>query len=140
MSGRLPTHVVEHIETTTGLPVGLTGGRVKPGTCPDCHATVLAGYDGLVAAELAIVDPIALTPQLEAACVLTARPTWRLWNTPGLFELNPRTNPAYPVTTKLTPANEAVVVALHICGRQLPGKPIQVRKQTGYDLPDEPPF
>lgn len=102
--------------STTGDDPALTGTRAVPRWCRTCRRLVIAGYDSPLLADLAICDPHPLTPQLEAAAVILARPTWRLSGAPGRYELTPRT-PAYIGGLRLPPADgvDVVVVAAHDC-------------------------
>lgn len=139
MTSRLPTHLVEHIETTTGLPIGLASGRAKPGRCPHCGAPVLAGYDHHRIAHLAITNPHALTPQLEAAALALHIPTWQLHGTPGHHTLTRRTYPGVPLTLPLPPADKVTVLAEHQCHKTLGGTPITIHPSRNNEWPTQQP-
>lgn len=127
--------------TTTGDDPTLAGTRAVPRWCRDCRHLVLAGYDSPLIATLAICDPHPLTAQLEAAAVILARPTWRLWGAPGRYELTPRT-PAWTASTRLAPAGpDVLVLASHHCGRPpLTREPLPVPAGMVYDTAGDPPF
>jgi hypothetical protein len=102
-------------DLSTGDDPALRGRRAVPRHCRTCRRLVLAGYDGHVAAWLAVVDPYQLTPQLEAACVVLARRTYRLRGLPGSYELNPRYSPAVQPFAPRPSAADVLVVAEHHC-------------------------
>lgn len=103
-------------DVSTGDDPALRGTRAVPRHCRTCRRLVLAGYDGHVAAWLAVVDPYQLSPQLEAACVVLARRTYRLRGVPGTYELIPRFSPAVLPFGPRPSADAVVVVAEHDCG------------------------
>lgn len=104
-----------HYQTTTGLPDPRRQGRnARPTTCPRCGRLVLTGADHHRIAAYPTVDPYALTPQLEAAAVILAIPTYELRGQPPTWELHPRTFPTVP-TWPIPPANQCRVVAEHSC-------------------------
>lgn len=139
---KLPRHIQTTIETRTGLPLGHSSGTTKPGTCPDCGRAILAGYDAPAITKLVIADPARLTPQLEAAAIITRRPTWQLHGNPGRYTLSNRTWPTIPLTYKLTPATECVVITNHICEMPpLSNNPIPLHPPPiAQQFPDTPPF
>jgi hypothetical protein len=102
--------------TRTGADPALVGTRAVPRHCRTCRRLVLAGYDSDVAGWLAIVDPYRLTPQLEAACVVLARRTYKLRGVAGHYELVPRYSPAVLPFGPRPSADDVVVVAEHHCG------------------------
>lgn len=114
----IPRHVADHLELTTGLPADhLAGTRAIPRPCPDCARLTLTGYTGKLLALLATVDPYALTTHQEAAAVILARPTYRLWGTPHRYELTNRHQPRLPPWLTYPPADTpgVTVVAEHHC-------------------------
>ena len=136
---KLPRHIQTAIETRTGLPLGLSE-RIKPGHCPDCGRAILAGYDAPAITQLAILDPNALTPQLEAAAILTRRPTWQLHGTPGHYQISTRTAPGIPNTWKLTPADKCVVLTNHQCEKPpLTDNPVPLHSPS-HQFEDDPQF
>lgn len=139
-AGKLPAHVQTHIETTTGLPIGLSGGQAKPGTCPTCGRVVLVGYDAPVAAFLAVTDPYRLTPALDAAAWILDRATYRLHGDPGTHVLERRTTPGAPNCPCTVPATETTVLAEHKCGRPLGGTPIPLRAEKTATPADSDPI
>lgn len=107
---------LEAYGTRTGTDPALTGTRAVPRHCRTCRRLILAGYDAPTIAGLAIADPYALTPQLEAAAVILAIVTWRLCGRPGHYELTPRHTPGLPPLCRRDPAGPAVtVLAAHRC-------------------------
>jgi hypothetical protein len=129
--------------TRSGMPdPRLASLTARPRHCAGCGRLVLAGYDSPACADLAVADPNPLTPTLEAAAVILARPTWRLWGQPGHYELTART-PARVLGVQLVPAGpDVIVVATHDCARPpltrttLPTRP----PQFVVDSDGPPPF
>lgn len=141
MSKPIPHHIKRHIETKTGLPLGLAGGRAKPGNCPNCGHTIIAGYDSPLIAGLAITNPYRLTTQHEAAALIVGIPTWQLHNRPGNYTLTGRLHPGVPYPFTLKNADECVVVAKHECNQQpLSTEAIQLHPKAGDTFPDTIPF
>lgn len=101
--------------TRTGHDPTLVGTRAVPRWCRDCRRLVIAGYDSPLIATLAIVDPHPLTPQLEAAAVVLARPTWRLWGVPGRYELTARTPCTLRGLVLPRAGPDVLVLAAHRC-------------------------
>jgi|GEM_PF-1185678 len=135
-------HWLQAHATRTGNDPTLTGTRARPRWCRTCRRLVLAGYDAPLAAGLAITDPHPLTPQLETAAVLLARPTYRLWGTtPDTYELTPRT-PTYPPHIPLPPASPTVIVlTAHNCDRPpLTHAPLPTPHRHTVDHDAPPPF
>lgn len=127
--------------TTTGHDPALIGTRAVPRHCRTCHRLVLAGYDAPIAALLATCDPHPLTPRLEAACVILARPTYRLWGIPGRYELTPRHHPGIHPISREPPADQCLVLAAHACGHPPLSHdhlPVTTRHTSSTDGP--PPF
>jgi len=141
----IPRHVSQHLATTTGLPEQhLSGTRVVPRHCPDCGRLVLLGYDSNVAAFLATVDPYKATPHDEAAAVILARPTYRLWGRPLHYELTRRHVPGHQHTLTYPRADTpdvTVVLAHHCHTPPLAREPIPVRPpRPAVDHDAPPPF
>lgn len=102
--------------TRSGDDPRLVGTRAIPRTCP-CGRLVLVGYDAPAIAGLATVDPYTATPQLEAAAVILATPTYQLWGDPGRYELTPRHIPGVRTVGTKRPASDVLVVLAHRCDR-----------------------
>lgn len=102
-------------ETTSGGAVRLSGGKAIPAPCPTCRRWCLTGYDAPRCAIQAWVDPNPLTPALEAAAIVLARTTYRLWGRAGAYELTWRLAPGVPVIGRLAPADTCTVLADHDC-------------------------
>lgn len=94
----------------------LAGTRAIPRPCPTCARLTLTGYDAPLIAGLATTDPYLLTPNLEAAALILARPTYQLWGAPGRYELTPR-SPIHITGLRLPSADHVPVVAAHDCPR-----------------------
>lgn len=126
--------------TRTGADPAL-GTTAVPRHCRTCRRLILAGYDAPTLAGLALVDPYALTPQLEAAAVILAVGTWRLWGAPGGYELTSRHEPRVHRPERLTSAGgDVVVVAEHRCEfPPLSHIPLPTRNARTTD-PDRIPF
>lgn len=131
---------VEGYQTKTGMPdPRTTGTTAQPRHCTTCGRLVLAGYDAPMLAGLAVTDPYPLTPALEAAAVILARPTWRVWGTPGRYELTHRTPETDP-TVRLLGADRCVVVASHHCHHPpLARAPLPMRPPAWVVDSDGPP-
>lgn len=133
---------VDAYTTRTGMPdPRLAGVTAKPRHCTTCGRLTLAGYDSPACADLAITDPYALTPTLEAAAVILARPTWQLWGAPGRYELTART-PTRLLGVRLVPADRCVVVATHDCTHPPLSRTALPTRQPRYvvDTDGPPPF
>jgi hypothetical protein len=131
---------VDAYTTRTGMPdPRLAGTLAKPHHCRHCARLLLVGYDSPTLADLATVDPYVLTPALEAAAVILARPTWQLWGPPGRYQLTART-PVRITGLALIPADRCVVVATHHCGRPpLTHTPLPTRAPAWVADSDGPP-
>ena len=129
----IPTHVADHINTTTGLAITKAGGRDtatwRP--CPKCHARTLVGLDDTTAALTATTDPRLLTRSDEATAWLTGRTTYQLHpHGPRLRRRN-----HWAITGH--PADTVPVVADHTCSQPL-GTPIPAsptKEQHGDRIP-----
>jgi hypothetical protein len=130
---------VTALETRTGTTATLTSGRAIPRPCPTCHAWTLTGYDAPLLADTATVDPYAATPLQEAAALHLQIATYRLWGTPGRYQLTPRHTPGLRVLGRHPAATEATVVIAHTCRPPLATQPLPALRPTPrYDGP--PPF
>jgi hypothetical protein len=115
----------------TGDDPTLTGTHAHPRHCKTCGHLTLTGYDAPLIAGLAITNPNPLTPQLETAAVILAIPTWRLWGTPGHYELTPRHIPGLHTIGRHPPASDVTVLAAHQCGTPpLSHAPLPTRTHT----------
>jgi hypothetical protein len=125
-----------------GATPTLASGRALPRPCPRCGRWTLVGLDAPRCAGLARTDPHPLTPQLEAAAVILATPTWQLWNFVGRHELTPRYEPGVPPHARLEPADHVVVLAAHVCGRPpLSRATLRIRSpRTATSTDGVPPF
>lgn len=124
-----------------GATPTLNSGRARPVRCT-CSAWTLQGLDAPRCAGLAVCDPNPLTPQLEAAAVILAIPTYRLWGSAGRYELTPRHQPRVPPQHHHDPAGPGVVVlAAHTCGRApLAATHLQLTAPAASGPTGEPPF
>ncbi len=125
--------------TKLGTHEKLIGNTAIPRACPTCGRTCLIGWDAPLCAGLAICDPATLTIQLEAACIILDRPTYRLWGTPGQYQLTEKYYPGLPPTGKPPPTTSNRVLAAHRCGKPLGGTPIPLRPTTTTTVIDGPP-
>lgn len=132
--------------TTTGNDPALTGTPAIPRWCRTCGLLTLAGYDSPLIATLAITDPWLLDWRQEAAAVILARPTWRLWGWPGNYELTNRHWPGLTPIGRHPPADPTAtagvhVLATHACGHPpLSTTPLPVRPPRTITDDLEPPF
>ena len=104
-----------------------------------CRRDVLAGFDEDVAASLAIVDPVPLSPLGEALARIEGRVTYRLGRHNDGSALWQRT--ALNITSAPASA-EAIVFADHKCGHApLPSVEVKAAPDAkGPDYDAEPPF
>lgn len=129
----------------TGDDPTLVGGRARTRWCRTCGLVVIAGYDAPLIATLAICDPYALDWKTEAAAVILARPTWRLWGTPNTWLLTDRHIPGvHPIAhhPPADPHHDVIVLARHICGTPpLSRTPIpEPPTRAPFDTDSPPPF
>lgn len=125
--------------TRTGAPPHLGTGKARPHRCPTCRRWTLQGLDSNLCALLATVDPNPLTPQTEAAAILTHRPTYTLHGAPGRYELYHRT----PTTARhLTPAHPDthIVLAAHTCTGPLTTHTLPITRPRTTTSSDHPPY
>lgn len=114
--------------------------RARLDTCPHCHAAIIVGLDGHLAALAVRADPLPLDPHGELAARLAGRMTYDLVRTSGRQELSPRD---YDLTHRPHP-----VVAAHTCPGPVPATaipaPAPERRDddapTLFDTPDDIPF
>lgn len=130
-------------QTHTGLPDPRTnpaGTTARAQHCDTCRALTLVGWDAPLLARLARTDPYALTPRLEAACVILGLGTWRAWGAPGRYELVARHIPGvHPIG--ITPAGSGViVVAQHRCGFPPLSTQAIPLVPASHTRPTDPPF
>ncbi|TKR27151.1 hypothetical protein FA014_01990 [Cellulomonas hominis] len=130
------------LATRTGQDPGLLGTKAVPRWCARCRRLVLAGYDAPVCATLCIADPYRLTPQLEAACVILARPTYQLWGIDaGRLKLTSRHIPGFVQARDFPPADHVVVLAAHDCDRPpLTLDPLPEPRYGAVQPGDVPPY
>jgi hypothetical protein len=102
-------------ETRSGAAATLAGGKAVPRPCPRCGRWCLTGYDSNLCAFQAWADPAPLTPQLEAAALILRRTTYRLWGSPGRYELTLRLVPGVHLPGRHPSADECTVIAAHTC-------------------------
>ncbi|WP_152649123.1 hypothetical protein [Demequina flava] len=114
MTQPTPQWLILHTQQTGDDPT-LTGTQAHPRHCKKCGRLTLTGYDSHIMAGLAITNPNPLTPRLEAAAVILHIPTYRLWGTPGHYQLTPRHQPRIPPLGTHPPANQVTVLAQHNC-------------------------
>lgn len=136
---------IDAYETASGMPdPRLAGTAAKPRHCKGCGLLVLAGFDAPLIAHLAIVDPYAATPVLEAAAVILDIPTYRLHGMPGGYELAPRFIPGQtPSCTHAAAGGDVVVVLAHVCGRRplaTIALPTRASPGAAFDSAGPPPF
>lgn len=133
------TWLATQIETRTGAP--LVTRYTTTRRCPKCQAIILTALDHPVACALLVdVDPTPLNAQLELACTLLARDTYRAWpapGKPGRFELQHRDQ----WSIRTPPGEDVTVLPLHVCGRPLPAAGTWPNTTpTPNGATDEPPF
>lgn len=132
---------VTALEARTGALASLASGRAVARPCTRCRRWTLQGYDAPLIAGHAVVDPNPLTPQLEAAAVILAMPTWQLWGRPGAYQLTPRHEPGVHYIGTARPAGDVVVLAAHRCAYPpLAPDSIPATRSRTADVVGEPPF
>ena len=138
----LPPWLAQHIEVTTGAPVGARNARVA--RCPDCRAQILRGLSDDQCAWTATVDPTPLSPAGEATAHLTGRHTYALCRYLGqqlrLYIRDRWQIKGRPAGIPITGPFPQDIVADHVCRQELPGitsaiRPAPARKEMDNDKP-----
>lgn len=106
--------------------------------CPRCAAPTL--HDTLDGDRLRL-DPTPLTPQLEAACLILARPTYeaRITFTGEIRITKIRTGYGKTFFPNQLREND-IVLPIHECGKQLADILEPPQTKTGIDPDGPPPF
>ncbi|GAB2457678.1 hypothetical protein [Xylanimonas ulmi] len=126
-------------ETRTGSELRLAGDRLIPAR-HDCGRWILTGYDAPTLATAVNLDPNPLTALLEAACVILAIPTYRLWGNPGRWSVTPRHEPGLTYLGRAPNADTVTVIAAHACNRPpLTSAQLRMTATTRTRL-EEPPY
>jgi len=117
-----------------------TSGRLSAVGCR-CGVWVLAGWDAPVCGIWRTLDPWRLDRPGELAAVLAGRGTYRVWGTPGRWEVTSRCDASWGTFGVPHEPPEAVtVIADHECHRRpLGNEPLAIFAPRGVDRASGPP-
>lgn len=136
----LPLWLQEHLETIgAGNPDGVNR-KVRAARCAKCHAAILRGLDGDMAALVVETDAQEIGPVGEVLAIAHDRRTYDLAQFGGVWEINPRYD------WSIRAGRNFPVVPEHHCGVTYPipseTHPLLVRASPTVALApwDDPPF